>query len=143
MGITKTKLIIVFVAMIIILSGSYFIHLYETKDSFKVENIPYGKIDTIEISKQETPGNNSIIISNRDSIKILTKMLINSKIVSSDDINTKAYQGEYFIFIHTKNGEIIKLYLINTSYSGGILRSGDYSYQNTPFLSWAMKKLKD
>ena len=142
MGITKTKLVIVIIGIIVIWSASYIIHLYETQDSFKVENIPYRKIDTIEISNREIQGDSSIIIADRDSIAKVGKMLIGSKIVSFDNINTKANKGEYFIFLHIKNSKTVKWYLTNTSYSGGILRSGDYFYQNTPFLNFVISKLR-
>jgi hypothetical protein len=139
--ISKTKAIIVFVGIIVILSGSFIIHLYETQDSFKVENIPYTQIDTIEISDRGLLGNSSIIITNKDSILIMNKILIDSKIVSFDNINVKSNKGESDITIHIKNSEPIKLYLINTSFSGGILSSGDYYYQNTPLLNFVMNKL--
>ena len=142
--ISRAKFIIVFIGIIVIWSASYIIHLYETQDSFKVENIPYAQIDTIRILDRGLSGTSSIVIDNSDSIIKVNKMLLNSKVISSDNINVRANKGECFIVIHTRNNRSsIKLDLINTSFSGGIIRSGDYYYQSTPLLNYVMNKLND
>lgn len=136
--ITKTKLIVIFIGMITIWVASYFIHLYETSDSFKVENIPYAQIDTVKIS--EGTGN-TIIIDNKDSILTVKNILMRSRMIDERDLNLRANTRLFQIVVHFKDNKSIDLDLLKTLYSGGILRSGDYYYQNTPLLNYVVNML--
>jgi hypothetical protein len=130
--ITKTKLIVGFIIMISIWAASYIIHLYETKDSFKIENISHGQIDTIKISEGIEK---TVIISNQDSILRFMNILLQSKMAEDREVKLRATRS-FEITIHFKNNKSTDLDLLKTVYSGDILRSGDYYYQSSPLLNF-------
>ncbi len=142
MGITKTKVIIVFVSIIIIWSASYIIHLYETQDSFKVENIAYKRIDTVEIFNGGLKGD-MLIISNIDSILKMNSILLRSKISDGENARIRSTTKSFAIILHFLNNKPITLYLYRTYYCGDIVRSGDYYYHNTPLLNLVISKFND
>jgi len=142
MGITKIKLIIVFGTMILIWALSFAIHLYETLGSFRVDNLPYRDVLFIEVNDRGIVGEESIILKNKDSNNHIRNLILSSKPVNSEDINLRANQDQCYIILHYKNHKPSTLALTKSSFSGGILQSGDYFYKNDKFLNLIVSQLK-
>jgi hypothetical protein len=142
MFITKTKLIIVFTIMTIIGLGSFRIHLYERQDSFRVENFPYSQVNAVKIFGSGISRATPVIISNKSDILEISQILLDSKEVDFDNINVKSSKDTYEIRFYIRNRKnSIMIYYFNTSFSGGIIQSGDYYYKNDRLLSFITNKL--
>src|ERR1700743_1430539 len=138
----RSRFIIVFSVILIIWVTSYIVHIYETKSSFKISSIDVNTVQSIKIKDGGIKGSRTIIISNTDTIREIIRLIKKSTLVNWDDINIKANQGEYNIFLISGNKVITSLRLINTSFSGAILESGDYNYRNDSLMSHIFKILK-
>jgi hypothetical protein len=132
----KIKLIAIFIVIAIILFGY---HL--TPDSLAVQDIPYKKIDSIEIFNGGFRGER-VVIDNKDSIVNFNKILLSSQKVYPENINKKSHSRFFIIVLRLKNDKPINLYLLKTFFSGDILIFGDFCYQNTSMLNFILHKFE-
>jgi hypothetical protein len=146
--ISKAKLIIVFSVMVFIGLFSYGIHLFETKDSFKIEYIASLGVDSIKIIDRGLTGMGEITIENQDTINKIKMLLFLSKPVPFDVINFHSNKGSLDLLFNSKGKKIAvvsisKTPLMNSSVLHGILSSGDYHYQNDSLLNLLTARLQN
>jgi len=139
---SKRTVILVFSGIILIWLFSFVMHLYETQDKFKIENISYDKIKFIEIDNRGIIGDKEIVIRNKNSIDKTSRILKNSKEVKWENLNLKANMGLCELYLHRTDGSVMELILYNLPPSGGIVSSGDYYYKNDELLNFAIGILK-
>ena len=132
----KIKIIFVFSGIVAIWVLSFLIHLYERKDSFKIENINIKNIDSIKIFDRGIVGENSFFIRNKDSINGLVKIISNSKGIDEEKLNLKDSNGVCDLMIYSENRKPTELNLTATNETGGIVNSGDYYYRNDELLHY-------
>lgn len=141
MFITKTRTIVVFAGIIAIWILSYALNLYGKKDSFRIESIVNKPIDEIKIYDHGLVGTRTVTVRDQQRLSNLIPALSKSTIFTAD-INFKDNHGLCDIIIYMKNGETMQMDLINTTSSGGILRSGGYIYRNDELLKMIMNMFR-
>jgi hypothetical protein len=132
----KIKIIFVFSGIVAIWVLSFLIHLYERKDSFKIEDINIKNIDSIKIFDRGIVGENSFFIRNKDSINGLVKIISNSKGIDEEKLNLEDSNGVCDLMIYSENRKPTELNLTATNETGGIVNSGDYYYRNDELLHY-------
>lgn len=139
---SKRTLIIVFTGIIFIWSFSFIIHFFETRKKFRIENLSYKEIKFIEIDDRGIIGGKKKQIYNKDTLQKIAVLLKNSKEVKLGDINIKSSNGLCELNIYFNNYTTNTIDLYNTSFSGGIVASGDYYYRNDMLLGFIFIVLK-
>jgi|GEM_PF-6181068 len=140
--INKRKMALVGFAVIIVWFLSYIIHLIELKPSLDITKIHYGEVSLIKIYDRGILGNDSVLISDGEKLKLLSKLIVSSSKVKYKDINIKSNQGLCEVELRLKTMKSINLVITKTSSSGGILNSGDYYYRNDSLLKVIVRYLK-
>lgn len=138
----SNNLKIVFIGILAIWLLSYLIHVFESGASFKLTNIKPNDIKAILVEDRGIKGNEVIRIANRDSITQVLALIKTSRLVDWDSINVKANKGLCTIILKHSANTNSTLELINTSFSGAIIESGDYCYRNDSLLHYIQKILK-
>lgn len=140
--INKTKIILVFSALIVVWLLSYAIHLIELRPSLDLTKLYSEDITSIKINDRGILGNNSVLITDVERLKILSRLIVSSSEVDYDDINIKSNHGLCEVELHLKNKQNISFIITKTSFSGGILNSGDYYYRNDSLLVMIIESIR-
>lgn len=106
-----------------------------------VNNLSSENIRLIKIYDRGITGNDSVIVDDAEKLRLISNLIISSKKVEFDSINTKANKGLCELKLWMKNDESFNMEVIKTSFSGGILSSGRYYYHNDSLLSVISKTL--
>jgi len=107
-----------------------------------IVNFPWNKVSALEVFDRGILGNKKLKITDPDSIAYLSKMILKSTQISFNNINIKASLGLCMIDVIYNDGNKNHLELIKTSFSGGVLSSGDHYYRNDGFLNEITLQLK-
>ncbi|SHM24423.1 hypothetical protein [Mucilaginibacter sp. OK098] len=137
------KIKIVLGVIVAIWTLSYLMHLYATKDKFKIENIEFKKINSIRVVDRGMEGTNIVVINKKDSIYVFNKIIHDSKTINENGLNLRDSYGLCDIIIYFKDKKSMEIGLINTRLTGGIIRSGDYIYRNDKLLDYIITILKN
>jgi hypothetical protein len=105
-------------------------------NSLRSENIRL-----IKIYDRGIFGNDSVIVDDAEKLRLISNLIISSKKVEFDSINTKANQGLCELKLWMKNDESFNMEVLKTSFSGGIISSGRYYYHNDSLLNVISKTL--
>jgi hydrogenase maturation factor HypF (carbamoyltransferase family) len=138
----ESKLIVFVVIAIVILSVTFILHLFETQDSFKIENVVYKKGLFIEIKNRGITPNTSLVVKNTYFVNKIIKFIKTSQPVKQDDISVKAHIGLYEIIFHYANDKDLMFILTDTTFSGGIIQSRGFFYRNDRLLKYIIDVLK-
>jgi len=120
----------------------YFAYFRQSSRALIISNFPWSKVSSFEISDRGIVGHKVIVINHPDTVALLINLLKKSAKVDLDKINFRASSGYCSIDVIYKDGEKNDLDLANTDESGGILRSGDYSYRNDDLLREIIVQLR-
>lgn len=134
--------ILVGTAILLGFSLYYFVFRAGSARELDIVNFPWNKVSVFEVSDRGILGNKKLRITDPDSIAYMRKMILKSTKVSYRNINVKASRGLCTIEVIYNDGNKSHLELIRTSFSGGILSSGDYYYCNDDFLKEIILQLK-
>jgi len=139
---SKFKLVFILVGIAFIWALSFVIHLSEKQDKHKIENIISKNVKLITIFDRGLKGNQTIIIDSPDSINVFDMMIQRSKLVDQGSLNLRDNKGLCDIEFKYKDGRVQTIDLTDyTSFSKGIIMSGDYTYRNDDLLNYVMSKL--
>lgn len=121
---------------------SFLIHLFNSRDIFDVNRIDINDINAILIKDGGIKGHQMRLISDKNTTKNITSILKQSRVVNWHNINVKANQGECTVTLVHQNKKETTFRIIKTTFSGVIIESGDYTYQNNQLLGIIIKQLK-
>lgn len=131
-------------AFCIIIIGLLLYSLYSRwLDPFlDVNNINSKDITSIKIYDRGIFGNDSVVVDNKDELRLISRLIISSNKVEHSTLNIRASHGLCELELWMKNNDKFTIVLIKTSFSGGILNSGNFYYRNDSLLSVVSEKLK-
>lgn len=134
---------LVFSVILIIWLTSLLIHVFERQSSFDINNIQIKGVQGATLIDEGINGTQTTTILDKDTLNKILILLKKSKTVNFSDVNVKANIGACSIILKTvKGNELPKISVINTSFSGAIIESGDYCYRNDSLLNYIRKFLK-
>lgn len=140
--VSKGKLTFVFIVILCVWLFSYIMHQVELNSSLDISNLHSENIRSIEIHDKGVFGSDSVKISDLEELESLTNIIFLSKKVDFDEVNTKANQGRFEITLNMLKDKKLTIDVINTSFSGGVVRSGHYYYRNDSLLMTVKKSFK-
>lgn len=141
-SMSKSKFSLVFSVIIGVGLLSYAFNCRRLYPFLDVNNLRSEDITSIRIHDRGIFGNDSVVVGKGEKLRLISYLIISSNKVEFDSINSKANQGLCELELLMKNDESLTIEIIKTSFSGGILNSGNYYYRNDSLLSVISKSLK-
>lgn len=128
--------------MLAIGSFYYFGYFQQSSRALIISNFPWSKVSSFEISDRGIVGDKSLVINHPDTVALLSNLLKKSVEVDFSKTNYRANSGHCTIDVVYRNGNRNDLELTNTDESGGILRSGNYTFRNDELLREIVLQLR-
>lgn len=138
--IRKMPFIVILVPSVLLFGLITFI--VESLPCYDVRQFDFDKVSTIEIEDRGLLGNGIIEKRDRATVQFLSCLIKNSYRVDLLKTNLRANLGLCEMHIKFRDNKTKTILLTNTSYSDGIIQSGQYYYRNDSLLNVILKMLK-
>jgi hypothetical protein len=127
---------------VIILCSSFIFYFYKIKRSYKAIEIPYKEISVVAIFDRGLVDQRLFVSDNKDSNITIGKLLLESELIPSSEVNLKTNHGFCKIELFFNKKKPIKMNLTAVSNSIGIIKLGNRYYQNDNLLKYVVNKFK-